>query len=167
MSSIKKSVKTVSIITITQHKRFDCLKVLFEMIKRQNYKNIIEWVIVEGSSSEKEALLNKELIKNQFENIKSQVNFSYNYIEYSGQKLGGLRNIGNKACIGDIIVCLDDDDYYPPERITEAVEKLSNSKCLIGGVSDLYLYDFFINKLFKFNGFMEFHSTNICMAYKK
>ncbi len=167
MSSIKKSVKTVSIITITQHKRFNCLKVLFEMIKRQNYKNIIEWVIVEGSSTEKEALLNKELIKNQFENMKSQVNFGYNYIEYSGQKLGGLRNIGNKACIGDIIVCLDDDDYYPPERISEAVEKLSNSKCLIGGVSDVYLYDFFINKLYKFKGFMEFHSTNNCMAYKK
>ena len=167
MSSIKKSVKTVSIITITQFKRFSCLKVLFEMIKRQNYKNIIEWVIVEGSQTEKDAILNKELIKKQFENIKSHVKFNYNYIEYSGQKLGGLRNIGNKACIGDIIVCLDDDDYYPPDRITEAVEKLSNSKCLIGGVSDVYLYDFFINKLYKFKGFMEFHSTNNCMAYKK
>ena len=41
-------------------------------------------------------------------------------------------------CTCDIIVCLDDDDYYPPERISEAVDKLSNSTSLIAGVSDVY-----------------------------
>ena len=62
---------------------------------------------------------------------------------------------------------MDDDDYYPKERVEESVNKLTNSKCLIGGVSDVYLYDFFMDKLYKFKGFMEFHSTNNCMAYKK
>jgi hypothetical protein len=165
--SIKKSVKTVSVLTITQHKRFNCLKVLLEMLKRQTYKHIVEWVIVEGSNNIDDANINKENIKNFLSNIKSQVNFNYNYIEFSGHKLGGLRNLGNNACSGDIIVCMDDDDYYPPERIEHAVNRLSESKCLIGGVSDVYLYDFFINKLYKFKGFMEYHSTNNCMAYKR
>ena len=164
---IKKNIKSVSIITITQYVRFASIKILFEMIKRQTFKNIIEWVIVEGSQTKNDADKNKDLL-NEFKNdIKSNINFNIKYIEYSGQKLGGLRNLGNNACVGDIIVCLDDDDYYPPCRIEEAVNKLTNSPCLIGGVSDVYLYDFFVNKLFKFNGFMEFHSTNNCMAYKK
>ena len=164
---IKKSIKSVSIITITQLVRFSSIKVLFEMIKKQTFKNIIEWVIVEGSQNENDASTNKELIKKFINEIKPQINYKINYIEYSGQKLGGLRNIGNNACIGDIIVCLDDDDYYPPQRIEEAVNKLNTSQCLIGGVSDVYLYDFFVNKLFKFKGFMDFHSTNNCMAYKR
>ena len=164
---IKKSIKKVSIITITQFIRFSSIKVLFEMIKRQTFKNIIEWVIVEGSQNKDDAMKNKKILNEFINEIKPQINYNINYIEFSGQKLGGLRNLGNSACTGDIIVCLDDDDYYPPSRIEEAVNKLNNSQYLIGGVSDVYLYDFFVNKLFKFNGFMDFHSTNNCMAYKK
>ena len=159
--------KNVSILTITQFKRFKCIKILFTMIQRQTYKNIKEWVIIEGSQQKSDADKNKENIKQFIAEIKPQVNFTINYIEYSGRKLGGLRNLGNDACTGDIIVCMDDDDYYPPERVEESVTKLNNSKCLIGGVSDVYLYDFFLDRLFKFKGFMEYHSTNNCMAYKK
>jgi len=165
--SIIKNNKTVSLLTITQFVRFKCIKILFMMIQRQTYKDITEWVIVEGSQSKEEAEKNKILIKEFIEEIKSLVNFKINYIEYSGRKLGGLRNLGNESCIGDIIICLDDDDYYPHERVESAVEALTNSKCLIAGVSDVYLYDFFMDRLFKFKGFMEYHSTNNCMAYKK
>ncbi len=164
---IKKRLNTVSIITITQYIRFKSLQVLFEMIKRQTYKDILEWVIVEGTPTKSDAEKNKDLIKEFIEKIKPQINFTINYIVYSGKKLGGLRNLGNNACNGDIIVCLDDDDYYPNTRIEEAVTKLTNSPCLIGGVSDVYLYDFFVNRLYKFKGFMDYHSTNNCMAYKK
>jgi glycosyltransferase involved in cell wall biosynthesis len=153
----------VSIITITQFIRFESLKILFEMIKKQTYQNILEWVIVEGSNNLDDANKNKILINNFIKTIKLNVN----YIEYTGKKLGSLRNLGNQSCLGDIIVCLDDDDYYPPTRIEEAVNKLSNSSCLLGGVSDVYLYDFIVDKLFKFKGFMEYHSTNNCMAFKK
>jgi len=137
------------------------------MIQRQTYKNITEWVIIEGSQSKTDAELNKKKIKEFIEEIKLDITFKINYIEYSGKKLGGLRNLGNASCTSDIIVCLDDDDYYPPERVQTAVETLNSSKCLIAGVSDVYLYDFFMDRLFKFKGFMEYHSTNNCMAYKK
>lgn len=162
--------KNVSILTITQFTRYKCIKLLFKMIQKQIYENIREWVIVEGSQNKVDGDKNKENIKQFITEIKSQVNFEINYIEYSGKKLGGLRNLGNESCKSEIIVCMDDDDYYPPERVEEAVNKLKNSKCLIGGVSDVYLYDFFLDKLFKFKGFREiseYHSTNNCMAYKK
>ena len=159
--------KNVSILTITQLKRFKCIQILFTMIQRQTYKDIREWVIIEGSKTKDDADKNKENIKNYILEIKTQVDFNINYIEYSGRKLGGLRNLGNDSCNGEIIVCMDDDDYYPPYRVEEVVSKLNNSKCLIGGVSDVYLYDFFLDRLFKFKGFMDYHSTNNCMAYKK
>ena len=166
MSKIKNE-KRVSIITISQLSRFKCIKILFMMIQRQTYQYIFEWIIVEGSKSKEDAKINKENIKNFINEIKHLVNFKIIYIEYTGKKLGDLRNIGNNSCNGDIIVCMDDDDWYPSTRIEEAVEKLLNSYCLISGVSDVYLYDFFLDSLYKFKGFMEWHSTNNCMAYKK
>ena len=49
----------VSIVTITQSNRYDCLMNLYELIKLQNYQNIKEWIIVEGSKNENDALINK------------------------------------------------------------------------------------------------------------
>ena len=78
-----------------------------------------------------------------------------------------MRNIGNNNCTGDIIICMDDDDYYPPDRVSHAVESLENSTYLIAGCSDIYLYEYFMGKLYKFKGFHDKHTTNNCMAYKK
>lgn len=89
------------------------------------------------------------------------------YLEYSGKKLSDLRNLGNTTCKGDIIVCMDDDDYYPPERVSSAVESLKNSSALLAGCSDIYLYEYFMGKLYKFKGFHAKHSTNNCMAFKR
>ena len=53
---------TVSLLTITQRSRNKCLKNLLEFINKQTYQDIIEWVIVEGSKTQKEAEENKEYI---------------------------------------------------------------------------------------------------------
>ena len=42
--------------------------------------------------------------------------------------LGAKRNFIHEKCNGSIIVYMDDDDYYPPDRISHAVEKLQNDK---------------------------------------
>ena len=81
------------------------------MIQRQTYKNIKEWIIVEGSQLKTDADKNKDNIKQFIAEIKTQVNFTIKYIEYTGKKLGGLRNVGNKSCSGDIMVCMDDDNH--------------------------------------------------------
>jgi glycosyltransferase involved in cell wall biosynthesis len=156
---------SVSILTITQLSRFESMKILFEIIKKQTYQNIKEWVIVEGSRQIEHGIENKKRLAHFF--TKNQLYFPINYIDYSGKKLGGLRNIGNDNCSGDIIICFDDDDYSPPQRISHSVEKLIKTDCLIGGVSSIMLYDFHFNKLFKFIYSIPNHSTNNCMAYKK
>jgi len=54
---------TVSIVTITQCKRFPCLEILKDMIKAQTYGSIVEWILVEGSKLEEDILENSKNIK--------------------------------------------------------------------------------------------------------
>jgi len=49
---------SVSIITVTQLKRKETLKLCAEHVKNQTYKRIVQWVIVEGSPSPEEAFEN-------------------------------------------------------------------------------------------------------------
>ena len=156
---------TVSLLTITQWARTKCLKNLVAFINEQTYTGIVEWVIVEGSQNEKEAEQNKEFILNE---MSVNINVPINYIPYAaGAKLSDLRNRGNAACKGDIIVCMDDDDYYPPKRVESAVINLQNSTKQIAGCSYAYMYHYPLDKLYKFKSFGKNHSTNNCLAYKK
>ena len=157
---------SVSLITISQLSRHNCLLNLIDLIKLQTYKNIIEWIIVEGSNNCEDAAANKHYIEEIISNNKL-LNIIYIEFANSENKLSDLRNIGNDTSIGDIIICMDDDDYYPPERVTHAIKKLSGSKKLIAGCSSMYMYDYFLNTLYKFDKFGDNHSTNNCMAYKR
>jgi glycosyltransferase involved in cell wall biosynthesis len=153
---------TVSLVTISQKKRFSCLEILRDLIQAQTYTNILEWVIVEGSKTEEDALSNENAIKT----LESKVPIVY-IPRTDGAKLGELRNRGNNTCKGDITVVMDDDDYYPPQRVEHAVDKLSKTKAEIAGCSAMYIYDYFLEGLYKFNEFGPNHSTNNCMAWKK
>jgi len=126
MTKTKKTVSTekidptVSIITVSQLKRFNCLEILKDLIRDQTYNNIIEWVIIEGSKNKTDAITNSENIKKLKESSDLKCNIVY--VEYKeGRKLGELRNVGNNTCKGDITVCMDDDDYYPSSRVEYAV----------------------------------------------
>lgn len=164
----KNNIKSVSLITITQFSRFECLNILFELIKEQTYSNIIEWIIVEGSKDILDADLNKEKITNLISQKQTELNLKIIYIEKKqNAKLGELRNIGNSKCTGEIIVCMDDDDYYPPSRVEHAVKKLSESNFKIAGCSNHYMYDYNLNMLVQMKIYGKYHSPNSCMAWKK
>ena len=152
---------SVSIVTITQYSRKDCLRNLCMLIHQQLYPNIIEWVIVEGSKAEADALENAKHVKELKQNI--------TYVPFQPkQSLSDLRNTGNATCKGDIIVCMDDDDYYPPTRVSHAVYTLVNSTKLIAGCSQAYIYFYNTGQFFQFKRvFGKSHSTNNCMAYKR
>ena len=168
-----KQESTVSIITINQLKRQETIKVCLEHVFNQTYKNIIEWVIVEGSSNLEDCLENEKniiLLKEKFDKIiyiPGYTTDSSGINVFNNNKLGALRNLGNCACKGNITVVFDDDDYYPPTRVSHAVEMLSDSKCLIAGCSGKYLYDYCLQRMYTFKPFGPNHSTNDCMAWKK
>ena len=49
----------VSLITVTQFARYECLQTLYDLIQLQTYNHILEWVIVEGSRNPEDGLKNK------------------------------------------------------------------------------------------------------------
>ena len=82
--------------------------------------------------------------------------------------LGKKRNMLNSMVKGDIIVCMDDDDYYSNERVAHAVYKLMSVPSVkIAGSSILHIYYPHIQKIYKFGPYGPNHGTNGTMAYKK
>lgn len=159
------NTNSISIVTVTQLYRFETFKLLLDMITRQTYKNIKEWIIVEGSRTPDEANCNKVLLTEFFESNKDKnINFVYvpsTYSAESNNKIGALRNRGDKLATGDIIIRMDDDDYYFPKYFEHCVSKLRNSDKLLACATNIYLYDIMIGKVFKSN------ITPIVLAYKR
>jgi hypothetical protein len=62
---------------------------------------------------------------------------------------------------------MDDDDYYPPERVSHAVETLqANPKAMIAGSSEMYVYFKHINKMYQSGPFGPNHSTAATFAFR-
>jgi glycosyltransferase involved in cell wall biosynthesis len=170
------SLASVSIVTITQYSRFHCLQNLYNLIRLQDYTNIREWIIVEGSKNIEDANINKININELKKELQTEGKNSFDiiYIEYSGPThLSDLRNLGNEKCSSDIIVCMDDDDYYPCKKVSSIVKSfhtihsIGNIDYKISGCSPMYMYDYDFKKLYKFKKIHNNHSTNNCMAYKR
>ena len=74
----------------------------------------------------------------------------------------------HKQCRGSIIVYMDDDDYYPPERISHAVEKLQdNPSAMCAGSSEIYIYFKHIHKMIQCGPYGPNHATAGTFAFKK
>jgi glycosyltransferase involved in cell wall biosynthesis len=82
--------------------------------------------------------------------------------------LGQKRNFMHEKCSGDIIVYMDDDDYYPPERVSHAVQVLnSNKRALCAGSSEMHIYFKHINKMYQFGPYGPRHAHAATFAFKK
>ena len=101
-------------------------------------KERMEWIIVDDGTDPIEDLV-KDI---------PQVKY---YREEKQMILGRKRNYMHDKSKGDIIVYQDDDDYYPPERVSHAVEKLmADPNVLAGGSSTLFLYFKHIQQMYRF-----------------
>jgi glycosyltransferase involved in cell wall biosynthesis len=82
--------------------------------------------------------------------------------------LGKKRNVMHEKCKGEIIIYMDDDDYYPPERISHAVETLiQNPQALCAGSSGMYIYFKHINEMYQFGPYKDNHSTAATFAFRR
>jgi hypothetical protein len=62
---------------------------------------------------------------------------------------------------------MDDDDYYPPERIEHAVDRLQNNKeALCAGSSEMYIYFKHIKKMYQCGPYGPNHATAGTFAFK-
>jgi len=145
----------VTLCTPTFNRR-PFIPIMLKCFDYQTYpKDKIEWIIVDDGSDKIEDLVT------HVPQIK--------YFKYDEKlTLGKKRNICNEKAKGDIIIYIDDDDYYPPERISHAVDTLiKNPKALCAGSSSMFIHFKHINKMYQFGPYGPNHATAATFAFKK
>lgn len=157
--------KTVSILTPTYDERCNFLQFVARGICQQTYKNIKEWVIVDGTKKGVSCLPAIITKLRTLKNIPEII-----FIEQDIKRkntIGNLRNIVKNKATGDILIHFDDDDFYPFCRIKHAVEQLTVTGREIAGNSDLYMFDVHFDTLYQFRSFGPNHVLGGTMAYTK
>ena len=79
--------------------------------------------------------------------------------------IGYKRNLLVSEARGDILIHMDDDDYYPPERISHAVQRLLASDNLLAGASHNYIYDSSRDCIYESGPFDQNHGLDGTFAY--
>jgi glycosyltransferase involved in cell wall biosynthesis len=149
----------VSIVTPTYNRR-KFIPNLIEIYKNQTYpKERMEWIIIDDGKDKVEDLFEEAL--------KTVPNIRYLYYDEK-LRIGEKRNLLNKEARGKIIVAMDDDDYYPPERVQSVVDGFRKyPKIELAGCSEMYLYYRDIKKIYVMGPYHPNHATNGTMAWKK
>jgi glycosyltransferase involved in cell wall biosynthesis len=98
-------------------------------IKSQTYPEI-EWVVVGDMSRELEEAYTKTFTE-------SNIHGRYVACDIQGD-IGRKRNFGVSQCSSDVVVCMDDDDFYFPGYVEYSVESLK--KALVTGCKDMMIY---------------------------
>ena len=146
---------SVSICTPTYNRR-KFIPAIIKCYLAQTYPSkLIEWIVVDDGT---------DPVGDLFEGVEG---VKYFYQEEK-MKLGRKRNYMHEKATGDIIIYMDDDDYYPPDRVNHAVNKLrSQPNVLVAGSSQLYIYFKHIDKIWLFGPYGRFHATAGTFAFKK
>jgi glycosyltransferase involved in cell wall biosynthesis len=151
----------VSVLTPTYNRR-RFLPSIIECYKQQTFdKSKMEWIILDDG---------EDCVRDIFEEAAKTIpNLRYIRHEPTPKLLiGAKRNILNKEARGDILIAMDDDDYYPPDRVKHAVYRLNqNPKIDLAGSSEMYLFYTDIKKIYKVGPIRNNHATNGTMAWRK
>lgn len=90
------------------------------------------------------------------------------YIRLNEKKpLGYKRNLLASEAKGQILINMDDDDYYPSNRISHAVSQLLKSKLSIAGSSKMFCYNVMSNSISVSGPFGPNHATCATFAFLK
>jgi len=153
MSNLK--LPFVSICTPTFNRR-PFITTLIKCIDNQTYpKDKMEWIIIDDGTDKIEDIVSTHPLVHYFKYDKKM-------------SLGKKRNLMHKKTRGSIIVYMDDDDYYPPERVSHAVETLQkNPSALCAGSSEMYIYFKETNQMVQFGPYGPNHATAGTFAFRK
>ncbi len=122
----------VSVCTPTFNRR-PFIAAMLQCFNHQTYpKDRMEWIIVDDGTDPIEDLVSQHPCV-QYYRLGEKIS------------LGKKRNLMHEKARGDIIVYMDDDDYYPPERVSHAVDTLLHHKkrktgVKLAGSSEMCIY---------------------------
>lgn len=122
----------VSIVTPTYNRK-KFIQALIKIYTNQTYpKDKMEWIILDDGD---------EPVRDLFiEASKLIPNIRYTYMNEK-ETIGFKRNWLNKQSKGDIIISMDDDDFYFPERVEYTVKMFNRHPSIeLAGCSEVYMY---------------------------
>ena len=153
----KKFYPFVSVCTPTFNRR-PFIQTMFQCFRNQTYpKDRMEWIIVDDGTDKIEDLVQASGI--------SQIKY---FRQDRKMALGEKRNFMHKQTKGTILVYMDDDDYYPPERVEHAVDRLTeNREALCAGASEIYIYFKHIQQMYQCGPYSPNHATAGTFAFRK
>lgn len=145
----------VSVCTPTFNRR-PFINTMIKCFDSQDYpKDRMEWIIIDDGTDPIEDLVGDH------PNVK--------YFRFENKMpLGKKRNIMHEKSKGEIIVYMDDDDFYPPDRVSHAVHKLTTANgALCAGSSEMYIYFNDIKRMVQFGPYRKEHATAGTFAFKR
>jgi glycosyltransferase involved in cell wall biosynthesis len=125
---------TVSLLTPTYNRR-RFLPNLVECIAAQTYPAAkMEWLLMDDGTDSVEDMI--AAFQARLKTV------SIRYVRLPERlRVGAKRNRLHDLATGDICICMDDDDYYSPDRVQHTVMKLRmNPKVELVGASEMYCY---------------------------
>jgi len=145
----------VTVCTPTYNRR-TFIPALIQCFEEQTYpRELLEWVVVDDGD---------DPVDDLFEGVDC-VKYYRSEVRMT---LGLKRNFMHSKATGEILVYMDDDDYYPPDRVLHAVNKLrSRPNILMAGSSVMHIYFKELDKIFKFGPYGKNHATAGTFAFKK
>lgn len=153
----KKKQPLVSICTPTFNRR-PFLETAIQCFCNQTYpRDRMEWIIVDdGTDSVEDVFKAANIPQVKYFRLDKKMT------------LGAKRNYTHSKCSGSILVYMDDDDYYPPERVSHAVETLQkNPNALCAGSSEIYVYFKHLPKMYQGGPYGPNHATAGTFAFRK
>jgi glycosyltransferase involved in cell wall biosynthesis len=148
----------VSIITCT-YKRQQFFKNIQNMVKAQDYPHDkMEWIIIDDTPGiDSTSEFPKEI---------DDITVRYYYLKKK-ISLAKKRNFLNHQAQGKYIINMDDDDYYPPCRVSHAVENLVKHGTPLAGSSKMFMYFSKDGSIYQLGPYRPDHGTAATMAYTK
>ena len=151
----------VSVVTPTYNRR-RFLPLAAACYRAQTYpKNRMEWVIIDDGDDD---------VSDFFAALAAaEPELNVRFIRHTTRaRIGAKRNELHREARGDIIVAWDDDDYYPPERVSHVVESFAAAPDVqVAGCSTLYIYFSDVQLIYRLGPFTRRHATNGTMAVRR
>jgi glycosyltransferase involved in cell wall biosynthesis len=155
-----KKLPFVSICTPTYNRR-PFIPYIIKTVERQTYpKERMEWIVVDDGT---------DCVRDLFEEEELHPELNVRYIRYDEKMtLGKKRNITHDHARGDILVYMDDDDYYPNDRVEHAVETLQNNpEAMAAGSSKIFIYFKHNKTMYTFGPYGKNHATAGTFAFRR
>jgi glycosyltransferase involved in cell wall biosynthesis len=158
-SQVDANFPFVSVITPTYNRRKFIPSLITCYLSQTYPKHRMEWIVYDDGEDSVEDIFKK--FAEKIPNLR--------YIRESEKKtIGAKRNRLNAEARGEILVAMDDDDFYFPERVQAVVTAFKQqAKVELAGSSEIFMYFSDSKEIYKLGPYNPNHATNGTMGWRK